>query len=89
MVGCTEPATAALDTVTLTVDEGGRETLKFLVDTGAQVSSCKNGSIQEGSVYHPKRVIKVRGISSGTERTLGETEISLRTGKYERHICFT
>jgi hypothetical protein len=29
MVGCTEPATAALDTVTLQVDKGGKKTLKF------------------------------------------------------------
>jgi hypothetical protein len=83
MVGCTEPATAAFDTVTLKVDEGGRETLKFLVDTGAQVSLCKYGSIQEGSVYDPKKVIYVRGISSGTEKTLGEIEMKLRRGNYE------
>jgi hypothetical protein len=82
MVGCTEPATAALDTVTLKV-EGGWATLKFLVDTDAQVSLCKYGSIQGGSVYDPRRVINVRGISSGTERTLGEIEMSLRTGYYE------
>jgi hypothetical protein len=87
VVGCTEPATAALDTVTLNVDEGGRETLKFLVDTGAQVSLCKYGSIQEGSVYDSKRVINVRGISSGTERALSEIEMSLRTWNYEmKHV---
>jgi hypothetical protein len=29
MVGCTEPATAALNTVTLRVDKGVKEKLKF------------------------------------------------------------
>ena len=40
MVGCTEPATAALNTVTLQVDKGAKEKLKFLVDTGVQLSLC-------------------------------------------------
>jgi hypothetical protein len=77
-----------MDTVTLKVDEGGRGTLKFVVHTGAQVSLCKYGSIQEGSVYDPKRVINVRGISSGTERTLGEIEMRLRTGNNETTHVF-
>jgi hypothetical protein len=38
MMGCTEPATAALNTVTLQVDMGVKENLKFFIDTGAQLS---------------------------------------------------
>jgi hypothetical protein len=72
MVGCTETATAVLNTVTLQLDKGVREKLKFLVDTGAQLSLCKHTSIKEGSMYDPRRVVNVRGISSCTERTLGE-----------------
>ena len=33
MVGCTEAATAALNTVTLKVDKGAKEKLKLLIDT--------------------------------------------------------
>jgi len=33
MVGCTETATAALNTVTLQVDKGAKEKLKLLIDT--------------------------------------------------------
>ena len=77
MVGSTEPATAALNTVTLQIDKGVKEKLKFFIDTGAQLSLCKHTSIKEGSVYDPKRVVNVRGISSCTERTLGETEMGL------------
>ena len=40
MVGCTEAATAALNTVTLKVGKGAKEKLKFLIDTGAQLSLC-------------------------------------------------
>ena len=50
MVGCTErTATAELNTVTLQVDKGVKEKLKFLIDTGAQFSLCKYASIKEGS----------------------------------------
>jgi hypothetical protein len=88
MVGCTEPATAALDTVTFQVDKGVKEKLKFLIDTGAQLSLCKYASIKEGSVYDPKRVVNVRGISSWTERTLGEIAMGLSTEKYETRNIF-
>jgi len=87
MVGCTDRPTAALNTVTLQVDRGVKEKLKFLIDTGAQLSLCKRTSIKEGSMYDPKRVVNVRGISSCTERTLGEIEIGLSTGNHEtKHV---
>jgi len=54
MVGCTEAATAALNTVTLQVHKGAKEKFKFLIDTGAQLSLCKYISIKEGSVYDPE-----------------------------------
>jgi hypothetical protein len=46
MVDCTEPATAALNTVTLQVDKGVKEKLQFLIDLGAQMSSCMYASIR-------------------------------------------
>lgn len=88
MVGCTELATAALNTVTLQVDKGVREKLRFLIDTGAELSLCKYASIREGSVYDPTRVVNVRGISSCTERTLGEFEMVLSTENYETAHTF-
>jgi hypothetical protein len=83
MVGCTELATAALNTVTLQVDKGVKEKLRFLIDTGAQLSLCKYASIKEGPLYDPRRVINVKGISSYTESTLGEIEMVLSTENYE------
>jgi hypothetical protein len=62
MVGCTETATATLNTVTLQVDNEAKENLKLLVDTGAQLSLCKYDSIKEGSVYDTqRRVNKCKG----------------------------
>jgi hypothetical protein len=75
MVGCTEQATVALNTVTLRADKGVRAKLTFLVDTGAQLSLCKYSSIKEGSVYDSKKIVNVRGISSSAERTLGEIKM--------------
>jgi hypothetical protein len=88
MVGCTEPATAALNTVKLKADKGVKEKLKFLVDTGAQLSLCKYASTKEGSVFDPKIVVNVRGISRCTERTLGEIEMGLSTENYETTHSF-
>ena len=88
MMSCTEPATAALNTVTLKIDKGV-EKLKFLIDMGAQSSLCKYSSIKEGSVYDPRKAVNVRRISSGTERTLGEIEMRLSTENHETtHFFF-
>jgi hypothetical protein len=74
--------------VTLGADEGVKETLKFLFDTGDQLSLCKYASIKQGAVYDPKRVVNVRGISSCTERTLCEIEMRLSIGNYETKHTF-
>jgi len=50
MVGCTEPGTTALNMVTIKVDKGVKEKLKFFINMGAQLSLCKYSSIKEGSV---------------------------------------
>ena len=59
-----------------------------MIDTGAQLSLCKYASVKEGSVYDPKRIVNVRGISSCTDRTLGEIEKSLSTEDHETTHIF-
>ena len=39
-------------------------------------------------MYDPRKVVNVRGISSGTERTLGEIEMRLSTENHETTHCF-
>jgi hypothetical protein len=65
-----------------------KDKLKFLIDTGAQLSFCKFASIKEGSVYDPKRLVNVTAISSCTERTLGEAEMGLSTENYKTTHIF-
>jgi len=88
MVGCAEPATAALNTVTLQVDKGVKENLQFLIDAGAQLSSWKYDSIRHGSVYNPRTVVNVRDIPCCTQRTFSETEMGLSTEHYETTHTF-
>jgi len=65
-----------------------KEKLKFLIDTGAQLSLCKHATIKEGSVCDPKRVVNVRGISICTERKPGEIEMGLSSENYETTHIF-
>jgi hypothetical protein len=88
MVGCTKPTTAALNTVTLQVDKGLKEKLQFLIEAGAQLSSCKYASIREGSVYDPRTVVNIRGIPCCTGRVCGETEMGLSSKYYETTHTF-
>jgi hypothetical protein len=39
-------------------------------------------------VYDPRKVVNLRGILSGTERTLGEIELGLSTEKHEKTHIF-
>ena len=50
------------------------------------MSLCKYDSIKEGSAYDPQRIINVRGISSGTERTIGKIEMKLSTENKTTHV---
>jgi hypothetical protein len=52
------------------------------------LSLCKYVSIKEGSVYDPQRIVHVRGISSGTERTVGEIEMKLSTENHKTMHVF-
>ena len=88
MVGCTEPATPALNTVTVQVDKGVKEKLQFLIDARAQLSSCKYAIVREGFVYDPGTVVNVRGIPCCTVRTFSETEMGLSTERYETTHTF-
>jgi hypothetical protein len=70
------------------VNRGDKEKLRVLVDTRAPLSLCKYDSIKQGSVDDPGKGVDVRGISSSTERTLGETEMNLSTADYETTHIF-
>jgi hypothetical protein len=61
---------------------------KLLIDTGADVSLLKYNSIKDGTAYNHVKTLNVRGISSGTERTLGELQVKLIVANYETEHTF-
>jgi hypothetical protein len=79
----TRAAGSPLDTVTLSVDVGERNKLRFLIDSGADLCLCKHGSLKEGTVYNSARSVNVKGISNAIEKTLGEVMLKLSTETHE------
>ena len=88
VLGCTKEATTALNTVTMGTDIGFEDEIKLLIDTGAELCLLKHKSIRDGTAYNPHLALNVRGISEGTERTLGEINVKLTTGNFETEHKF-
>jgi hypothetical protein len=88
MLGCTQTAGSPLSTVTLETDAGVRGSMKFLIDTGAELCLCKYSSIKEGIAYNSKKTLNVKGISDSIEKTLGELKIRLCTAGHETEHPF-
>lgn len=66
-----------LDTVTVGVDLGKREKLKFLVDTGAKISIVSDTSLKLGTNFELTNGINVKGISDVLLRTEGAVLLKL------------
>jgi hypothetical protein len=75
MLGCTRTAGSPLSIVTLETDTGVNGTMKFLIDTGAELCLFKYSSIREGILYNARKTLSVKGISDSIEKTLGELNI--------------
>jgi hypothetical protein len=52
------------------------------------LSLLKYRSIKDGTVYNTNKALNVRGISSGTERSLGEIEVKLMTENHKTEHKF-
>jgi hypothetical protein len=73
-----------LDTVSFRAAKGRRSTLRFLIDTGAHISTCKESSLHPGDKYD--RFHKVKGISTATLQTLGSVNVELeKEDMYTNH----
>jgi hypothetical protein len=62
--------------------------LKFLIDTGAEISIVKNASLKPGFNYKPTKGINVKGISSALLRTEGTITLKLLTPTHETTHTF-
>jgi len=64
------------------------EKLKFLIDTGAEISIVKGASLNPGFNYEPTKGINVRGISNALLKTEGTVILKIFTPTHETTHTF-
>jgi len=86
---CKKHHKSRLDTITIGVDFSVSGRLKFLIDTGAEISVVKISCMRPGFNYESTSGIDVRGISDSLLRTEGTTVLKLYiyTRNYTRISC--
>ena len=77
-----------LDTVKVGVDLSKTEKLKFLIDTGGEISIVKGASLNPGFNYEPTKGINVRGISNALLKTEGTVMLKIFTHTHETTHTF-
>ena len=65
------------------VDFSKTGNLKFLIDTGAEISVVRSTSLKPGFSYKSNEGINIKGISSSVLRTEGTTKLKLFTPTHE------
>ena len=77
-----------MDTVTIKVPLSKTGKLKFLIDTGAEISIIKGVSLRPGINHKPTQGINVKGISNSLIRTEGTVMLKLLTPTHETTHSF-
>jgi hypothetical protein len=80
---CEKHLKSDLDTVTLVVDKSKNEKLKFLIDTGADISVVRDTSLKPECDYRPDKIIQIKGISNAVMKTKGTINLKLFTDTHE------
>jgi len=85
---CKEHYKSKLDTITIRVDFSRTGKLKFLVDTGAEISGVESTSLRPEFRYESTKGISIKGISSSLLRTEDTTRLKLFTPTHETTHVF-
>jgi len=85
---CKKLCKSRLDTVTIRTNSSKTGKLKFLINTGAEISVVKASSINLGTNYDPTKEINIKGISESFLKTKGTTELTLFTPTHETTHVF-
>jgi len=85
---CKEHCQSKLDTVTIRVDISKRGNMRFLIDTGAEISVVKCTSLRPEISYESAKGISIKGISSSCLRTEGTARLKLFTPTHETTHIF-
>ena len=76
---CTDHDEMGLGTITIRTDSSETGKLKFLIDTGAEISVVKGTSMNPGINYESTKRINLKGISDLILKTEGTTALKLFT----------
>jgi hypothetical protein len=94
---CESHVKSDLDTIYLNVNTSDAKKLKFLIDTGAEISIIKGSSLNPGSNYQLRKSIDIKGICSAVLKTecivelklLTESHETAHTSRVRRTFCIT
>jgi hypothetical protein len=85
---CEKHCNSRLDAVTVRVNLGKTETLKFLTDTGAEISIVRSNRLRPEINYELSKGICVKGMSDALLRTDGIVLLKLFTTTHETTHLF-
>jgi hypothetical protein len=77
--------------MSLYIDSRNSRKLKFLIDTGAEISIIRSSSLTPGVKYQWHKGINIKGISNTVMKTAGKIDLKLFTDMHEttQHLsCF-
>jgi hypothetical protein len=79
---CESHVKSDLDTI-LNVNTRDEKKLKFLIDTGAEISIIKGSSLNSGVNYQLRKSVEIKGICDVVLKTGGIVELKLLTESHE------
>jgi len=85
---CKRHYKSELDTVTVRTDSSKTGQLKFLIDTGAEISVVKDSSLNKEIIYELTEGISIKGISGSFLKTEGTARLKLFTETHETEHVF-
>ena len=72
-----------LDTLSLNIDSRDTRKLKFLIDTGAEISIIRSSSLNPGVSYQLHEGVDIKGISNTVMRTEGTVDLKILMETHE------
>jgi hypothetical protein len=85
---CESHVKSGLDTISLSIDSRDLRKLKFLVDTGAEISIIKSSSLTAGVEYQLCEGVDIKGISNTIMKTEGTIDLKLFTDTQTTHTFY-
>ena len=85
---CESHVKSDLDTISLNIDSRDTRKLKFLIDTGAEISIIRSSSLTPGVSYQLHKGVDITGISNTVMRTEGTVDLKLLTETHETMHTF-